>query len=64
MSDLSRYSFYKEKNLIDNIVFAILSGEKEAEAQNILSPISPIPLDNTTQLDYPIFYIMFLMFSV
>ena len=35
MSDLNRYSFLdgKKRNLIDNIVFAILSGENEAEVQ-------------------------------
>ena len=64
MSDLSRYSFLdgKKRNLIDNIVFAILSGENEAEVQNILSPISPIPLDNTTQFKtIQSFHIMFLL---
>ena len=64
MSDLSRYSFLegKKRNLIDNIVFAILSGENEAEVQNILSPISPIPLDNTTQFKtIQSFHIMFLV---
>ena len=64
MSDLSRYSSLngKKRNLIDNIVFAILSGENEAEVQNILSPISPIPLDNTTQFKtIQSFHIMFLL---
>ena len=64
MSDLSRYSFLdgKKRNLIDNIVFAILSGENEAEVQNILSPISPIPLDNTTQFKtIQSFHMMFLL---
>ena len=64
MSDLNRYSFLdgKKRNLIDNIVFAILSGENEAEVQNILSPISPIPLDNTTQFKtIQSFHIMFLL---
>ena len=64
MSDLSRYSSLdgKKRKLIDNIVFAILSGENEAEVQNILSPISPIPLDNTTQFKtIQSFHIMFLL---
>ena len=63
MSDLNRYSFLdgKKRNLIDNIVFAILSGENEVEVQNIFSPISPIPLDNTTQFKtIQSFHIMFL----
>ena len=62
-SDFNRYSFLdgKKRNLIDNIVFAILSGENEAEVQNIFSPISPIPLDNTTQFEtIQSFHIMFL----
>ncbi len=63
MSDLNRYSFLygKKRDLIDNIVFAILSGENEAEVQNVFSPISPIPLDNTTQFEtIQSFHIMFL----
>ena len=63
-SDFNRYSLLdgKKRNLIDNIVFAILSGENEAEVQNILSPISPIPLDNTTQFKtIQSFHIMFLL---
>ncbi len=62
-SDFNRYSFLdgKKRNLIDNIVFAILSGENEAEVQNIFSPISPIPIDNTTQFEtIQSFHIMFL----
>ena len=52
-SDFNRYSFLdgKKRNLINNILFAILSGESEAEVQNIFSPIFPIPLDNTTQFE-------------
>ena len=50
------------RNLINNFVFAILSGKNEAEVQNILSPISPIPLDNTTQFKtIQSFHIMFLL---
>ena len=62
-SDFNRYSFLdgKKRNLIDNIVLAILSGENEGEVQNIFSPILPIPLDNTTQLEtIQSFHIMFL----
>ena len=62
-SDFNQYSFLngKKRNLINNIVLAILSGENEAEVQNIFSPISPIPLDTTTQFNtIQSFHIMFL----
>ena len=62
-SDFNRYSFLdgKKRNLINNIVFAILSGESETEVQNIFSPILPIPLDNTTQFEIvQTFHLMFL----
>ena len=61
--DFSRGSFLdgKKRNLINNIVFAILSGENKAEVQNILSPISPIPVNNTTQFEtIQSFHLMFL----
>ena len=61
--DFSRGSFLdgKKRNLINNIVFAILSGENKAEVQNIFSPISPIPLNNTTQFEtIQSFHLMFL----
>ena len=62
-SDFNRYSFLdgKKRNLIDNILFSILSGENKAEVQNVFSPILPIPLDNTTQVEtIQSFHIMFL----
>ena len=63
-SDFNQYSFLdgKKRNLINNIVFAILSGESETEVQNIFSPILPIPLDNTTQFEtIQSFHLMFLL---
>ena len=62
-SDFARYSFLdgKKRSLINNIVFAILSGESEKEVQNILSPILPIPLNDTTQFeDIQSFHLIFL----
>ena len=52
-SDFALYSFLdgKKRNLINNIVFAILSGESEKEVQNIFCPILPIPLNNMTQFE-------------
>ena len=35
----------KKRNLINNIIFSILSGESEREVQNIFVPILPIPLN-------------------
>ena len=62
-SDFNRYSFLdgKKRNLINNIVFAFLSAEKETEVQKIFSPVLPIPLDNMTQLEaIQSFHLMFL----
>ena len=62
-SDLARYSFLdgKKRSLINNIVFAILSSESEKEVQKILSPIVPIPLNDTTQFeDIQSFHLIFL----
>ena len=52
-SDFARYSFLdgKKRSLINNIVFAILSGESEKEAQKIFCPILPVPLNNTIQFE-------------
>ena len=51
----------KKRNLINNIIFSILSGESEREVQNIFVPILPIPLNNTIQLkNIQSFHIMFL----
>ena len=62
-SDFNRYSFLdgKKRNLINNIVLAILSSESETEVQNIFSPILPIPLNHTAQLEnIQSFHLMFL----
>lgn len=62
-SDFAQYSFLdgKKRNLINNIVFAILLGERKKEVQNIFCPILPIPLNNTTQFEnIQSFYLMFL----
>ena len=62
-SDFAQYSFLdgKKRNLINNIVFAILSGESEKEVQNIFCPILPIPLSNMTQFEnIQSFHLMFL----
>lgn len=62
-SDFARYSFLdgKKRSLINNIVFAILSGESEKEVQNIFCPILPFPLNNKTQFEnIQSFYLMFL----
>ena len=52
-SDFARHSFLdgKKRSLINNIVFAILSGESEKEAQKIFCPILPVPLNNTIQFE-------------
>ena len=44
-SDFAQYSFLdgKKRNLINNIIFSILSGQNEREVQNIFVPILPIP---------------------
>ena len=63
-NDFNRYSCLdgKKRNLINNIVLAILLGESETEVQNIFSPILPIPLDNTTQFEtIQSFHLMFLL---
>ena len=46
-SDFNQYSFLvgNKRNLINNIIFSILSGESEREVQNIFVPILPIPLN-------------------
>ena len=62
-TDFAQYSFLdgKKRSLINNILFAILSGEREKEVQNIFCPILPIPLNNATQFeDIQSFYLMFL----
>ncbi|MDC3081224.1 hypothetical protein OA385_02655 [Paracoccaceae bacterium] len=63
VSDFNRYSLLdgKKRNLINNIILAILSDKSETEAQNIFSPILPIPLNNTTHFEnIQSFHLMFL----
>ena len=63
VSDFNQYSFLdgKKRNLINNIILAMLSGKSETEVQNIFSPILPIPLNNTTQFEnIQSFHLMFL----
>ena len=62
-TDFAQYSSLdgKKRSLIDNILFAILSGESEKKVQNIFCPILPIPLNNAIQFeDIQSFYLMFL----
>ena len=62
-SDFAQYSFLegKKRNLINNIVVAILSSKRGKEVQNIFCPILPIPLNNTTKFEnIQSFHLMFL----
>ena len=47
-NDFAKYSVLqgKKRNLINNILFSILSAESEKEVQNIFVPILPIPSNN------------------
>ena len=63
-SDFDRYSLLdgKKRNLIDNIVFSILSGENQKEVQNIFVPILPIPLNNVIEFgNLQSFQVMFVL---
>ena len=63
-SDFARYSLLdgKKRNLINNIVFSILSGENQEEVQNIFVPILPIPLNNVAEFgNLQSFQVMFLL---
>ena len=63
-SDFAQYFFLdgKKRNLINNILFSILSGESKSEVQNIFVPILPIPLNNAMELkDLQSFHLMFLL---
>ena len=63
-SDFAQYTFLdgKKRNLINNIIFSILSGEREKEVGYIFVPILPIPLNNVSDLtSLQSFHIMFLI---
>ena len=52
----------KKRNLINNIIFSILSGEREKEVGNFFVPILPIPLNNVSNIaNLQSFHIMFLI---
>ena len=62
-SDFAKYLFLdgKKRNLINNIIFSILSGESEREVQNIFVPILPIPLNKAMEFkNLQSFHLMFL----
>ena len=62
-SDFAQYPFLdgKKRNLINNIIFSILSGESEREVQNIFVPILPIPLNKAMEFkNLQSFHLMFL----
>ena len=63
-SDFAKYSFLdgKKRNLINNIIFSILSNERENEVEYIFVPILPIPLNNVPDFtNFQSFHIMFLV---
>ncbi len=63
-SDFAQYTFLdgKKRNLINNIIFSILSGEREKEVGYIFVPILPIPLNNVSDFtNLQSFHIMFLI---
>ena len=63
-SDFAQYSFLdgKKRNLINNIIFSILFGEREKEVGYIFVPILPIPLNNVSDFtNLQSFHIMFLI---
>ena len=63
-SDFAKYSFLdgKKRNLINNIIFSILSNEREKEVEYIFVPILPIPLNNVSDFtNLQSFHIMFLI---
>ena len=62
-SDFAQYSFLdgKKRNLINNIIFSILSGQNEREVQNIFVPILPIPLNKAIEFkNLQSFHLLFL----
>ena len=63
-SDFAQYTFLdgKKRNLINNIIFSILSGESEKEVEYVFVPILPIPLNNVSDFTHlQSFHIMFLI---
>ena len=61
--DFAQYFIFdgKKRNLINNIIFSILSNEIEREVQNIFVPILPIPLDNAKEFkNLQSFHLLFL----
>ena len=63
-SDFAQYFFLdgKKRNLINNILFSVLSGESKREVQNIFVPILPIPLNKATEYkNLQSFHLMFLL---
>ena len=63
-SDFAQYTFLdgKKRNLINNIIFSILSGEREKEVGYIFVPILPIPLNNVSDFtNLQSFHILFLV---
>ena len=62
-SDFAQYFVLdgKKRNLINNIIFSILSGENERDVQNIFVPILPIPLNKAMEFkNLQSFHLMFL----
>jgi len=63
-SDFAQYSFLggKKRNLINNIIFSILSGEREKKVGYFFVPILPIPLNNVSDFaNLQSFHITFLI---
>ena len=62
-SDFAQYRFLdgKKRNLINNIIFSILSAESKKEVQNIFVPILPIPLNKAIEFkNLQSFHLLFL----
>ena len=63
-SDFAQCSFLdgKKRQLINNIIFSILFGEREKEVEYIFAPIFPIPLNNMSNFtNLQSFHILFLV---
>ena len=63
-SDFAQYFVFdgKKRNLINNIILSILSGEIKREVQNIFVPVLPIPLNNAMEFkNLQSFHLMFLL---
>ena len=62
--DFALYSLLdgNKRNLINNIIFSILSGERQKEVEYIFAPILPIPMNNVSDFtDLQSFHIIFLV---